>query len=105
MGSPPTVYPASPASAALLLTPGAALLDVRSRDAFAGGHLLGAGHIEPQDFLQRRAELPPREPDNLLSHRARISINRVAQKYGRRRRAGRGRLNAHGCYDLPNHIV
>lgn len=63
MGSPATVHPPSPASAAVisLLAANACLLDVRSKQAFAAGHLRGAGHIEPQDFGERRAELPPRD--------------------------------------------
>ena len=63
MGSPATLHLPTPASAAAVsvLAADACLLDVRPTEAFAAGHLCGAGHIEPQDFGRRRAELPPRD--------------------------------------------
>jgi len=38
-----------------------ALLDARDEQAFAAGHLAASGHIPREDFVARRAELPPRE--------------------------------------------
>lgn len=41
--------------------PAATVLDVRSAEAFAAGHLAGAGHLPRAEFESRRTELPPRE--------------------------------------------
>jgi tellurite methyltransferase len=38
-----------------------AVLDTRGREAFAGGHLAGSGHIPREALTARRSELPPRE--------------------------------------------
>src|SRR5262249_8998875 len=45
----------------LAALPGARLLDVRGEDAFARGHVEGAGRLSLDEFTSRRAELPPRE--------------------------------------------
>lgn len=39
----------------------AAILDVRSAEAFAAGHLAQSGHIPRAELAARRAELPPRD--------------------------------------------
>ena len=39
----------------------AAILDVRTEELFAAGHLAGAGHLPRAEFRLRRTELPPRE--------------------------------------------
>ncbi|MEO5987782.1 MAG: methyltransferase domain-containing protein [Candidatus Eisenbacteria bacterium] len=44
------------------------VLDVRSPDRFAAGHLAGAGRIEAREFTARRAELPPRDARVLVVH-------------------------------------
>lgn len=44
----------------------AAVLDTRDTDAFARGHLAGAGHVPRLGFLARRAELPPRDVEVLV---------------------------------------
>ncbi|HKQ59102.1 MAG TPA: rhodanese-like domain-containing protein, partial [Candidatus Eisenbacteria bacterium] len=37
------------------------VLDVREDDAFARGHLAGAGNLPRREFTERRTELPPRD--------------------------------------------
>lgn len=41
--------------------PGRAVLDARSPEAFAAGHLAGSGNVPAPEFRERRAELPPRD--------------------------------------------
>jgi rhodanese-related sulfurtransferase len=48
--------------AAALARPGdTVVLDVREPEAFALGHLAGAGHLPRAEFAARRTELPPRD--------------------------------------------
>lgn len=46
----------------------ALLLDARGPEAFARGHLPGAGRIASAEFRERRAELPPRTATVLVVH-------------------------------------
>lgn len=64
--SPPAAV--GPAAAQALLAAGACLLDCRSAEAFAAGHLPGAGRLEAAEFEPRRAELPPRDAGVLVVH-------------------------------------
>lgn len=57
--------PLAPAEAAAAV-PGRAVLDVREADAFAAGHLAGAGHVPAAELAARRTELPPREAPLLV---------------------------------------
>ncbi len=58
---------ASLAEAATRL-PRALLLDVRKPDAFARGHVAGAGHVAFEEFALRRVELPGRDQAVVLLH-------------------------------------
>jgi tellurite methyltransferase len=42
------------------------VLDVRSEEAFAAGHVPGSGHIAREELIERRAELPPRDTPLLV---------------------------------------
>ncbi|MCE9627046.1 MAG: methyltransferase domain-containing protein [Candidatus Eisenbacteria bacterium] len=53
---------------ALALAPGLRILDVRSTEAFAHGHLPLAGHCPPEAFALRRMELPARNVPVLTVH-------------------------------------
>ena len=53
---------------ALVLLPGARVLDLRAREAFADGHAELAGRIAPEEFESRRMELPAREQPIVLVH-------------------------------------
>lgn len=55
-----------PLAAALLAE--ASVLDARTSDAFARGHLAGAGRIALEEFRERRSELPPRTSTVLVVH-------------------------------------
>ena len=44
----------------------AAVLDVRSGEEFARGHLAGSGHVPRAELRDRRSELPPRETPLLI---------------------------------------
>ncbi len=46
----------------------AIVLDARDADAFARGHVAGAGRIALTEFRERRAELPPRTARVLVVH-------------------------------------
>lgn len=65
---PPHPPLAVPLDQALAIATGAAVLDVRSADRFAAGHLGGAGRIETREFTTRRAELPPRDAGVFVVH-------------------------------------
>jgi rhodanese-related sulfurtransferase len=56
------------ATGALAWLPGAVVLDVRAEDAFAAGHLAGAGRMSEEEFGPRRPELPPRTARVLVVH-------------------------------------
>lgn len=60
-------HAASPA-AVIARAPDAAVLDARDAEAFARGHLAGAGRIAPDEFRARRAELPPRTTPVTVVH-------------------------------------
>jgi tellurite methyltransferase len=51
---------------ALAALPGARVLDVRDEDAFARGHVEGAGRVPLAEFAARRFELPSRETPVLV---------------------------------------
>jgi len=53
---------------ALAALAGARVLDVRDEDAFARGHVEGAGRVSPGEFGVRRFELPSRETPVLVVH-------------------------------------
>ena len=53
---------------ALDLLPGARVLDLRAREAFAAGHAEHAGRIAPEEFEPRRMELPARDQPIVLAH-------------------------------------
>jgi SAM-dependent methyltransferase len=50
------------------LLPGARVLDLRAREAFAAGHAELAGRIAPEEFESRRMELPARDQAIVLVH-------------------------------------
>jgi rhodanese-related sulfurtransferase len=58
--------PALDAAAALARRSDAAVIDVRDDEAFAAGHLAGAGHLPVAEFSSRRTELPPRDAPVLV---------------------------------------
>lgn len=59
--------PLAPAAVAAALA-GACVLDARPPEAFAAGHLPGAGRLSPEEFVARRTELPPRDAPVLVVH-------------------------------------
>ena len=67
---------------ALAALAGARVLDVRDEDAFARGHVEGAGRVSPGEFGVRRFELPSRETPVLVVHdspaRARAAAEALA---------------------------
>jgi len=56
-----TPRPFATLAEALAASPGVRVLDVRGEDAFARGHVAGAGRLSLEEFAERRAELPARE--------------------------------------------
>jgi len=65
--TPPPVALAADAALAFVRA-GAALLDTRDAADFARGHIMGSGRLEPQEFITRRSELPPRDQALLVVH-------------------------------------
>ena len=63
---PPGHASAASAREAQELLPRSLVLDSRGPDAFARGHLAGAGRMTHDEFRDRRAELPPRTANVLV---------------------------------------
>ena len=55
-------------AAALAWRAAAIVLDARTAEAFAAGHLAGAGRLGTAEFVPRRPELPPRHARVLVVH-------------------------------------
>jgi tellurite methyltransferase len=70
---------AASAAEALRLPAGGVVLDARDPEAFARGHLAGAGRISPEEFRDRRAELPPRTATVLVVHEQPAEARRAAE--------------------------
>jgi len=77
-GQPRAVTPAE----AEALLPRALVLDVRSAERFARGHLPGSGHMAPEEFVERRAELPPREARVLVVGESGAQARAAAEALG-----------------------
>jgi SAM-dependent methyltransferase len=58
------------------------ILDVRSDEAFAAGHLPGSGHVPAPLLLRRRAELPPRHRAVLVVGASAVEAAEVARHLG-----------------------
>lgn len=67
-GAPPEHAAPVPPAEAEALRARALVLDARGPAAFARGHLPGAGRLAPEEFRERRAELPPRTAAVLVVH-------------------------------------
>lgn len=84
MNAAPTIHAARAVTASMWSEwrSRADLLDARDPLAFAAGHLPGAGNIPAEEFIERRAELPPRDVGVVVVHdepaAARAAAERLA---------------------------